>query len=606
VIRIPYGESPGVWCRKDPDKFLDWQVVNLDLHGNQVETLTEEDKINLHNAIFRHLKMPPAELNSEPSFYGNLPWPPFEDPWRRIAWSQLFRHVKWEKARLAWQRLGWVAAHPRPRRPSGSATAVGASGPSAAPEPLAAPNPSAASNPSAAPMELNRDHPALKGIEKGLIDGVLSLIVKPEGVKFDQIHGVENAKEQAKDGIDAMQNPDEGNAPGGMLLSGPPGTGKSMLADAISNEVGSCPVFEVKADWFKGNELRKITALFAVAQAMAPSILFFNECDAIMHKGTGTGGPPKYVAHLKDTWEEGDGGGAPVLVMGNSNHPPTIEPALRSRFTIKVEFTPPNPNARKQIICDGFAKKGLRHDISEAEWQAIINATDGWVGRDLALGLVKQIAATHQRKYRGTEVKPAITAHDVAAKLPESSAELVRSAAKAPEVTRAAETEAGPSEVVAGDAGPSETGGGVQAEASSSEEDMPLKSRGGKQPATSGSTGSSRKRKERESSSDVAAPKASKEVNAIVHAIDAFYEVDATVSIPRKELFEVIRGDNTYVKTFKEADLNATIHSYNAKMNTLLEQALAVIATRNEKVTVKADKDTYGVRRIYGLRRRAV
>ena len=65
VIRIPYGESPGVWCRKDPDKFLDWQVVNLDLHGNQVETLTEEDKINLYNAIFRHLKMPPAELNSD-------------------------------------------------------------------------------------------------------------------------------------------------------------------------------------------------------------------------------------------------------------------------------------------------------------------------------------------------------------------------------------------------------------------------------------------------------------------------------------------------------------------------------------------------------------
>jgi len=77
---------------------------------------------------------------------------------------------------------------------------------------------------------------------------------------------------------------------------------------------------------------------------------------------------------------------------------------------------------------------------------------------------------------------------------------------------RAAETEAGPSEVVAGDAGPSETGGGVQAEASSSvvmavddsEEDVPLTSRGGKQPVTSDGTGSSRKRKEREPSSVVA------------------------------------------------------------------------------------------------------
>jgi len=102
VIRIPYGESPGVWCRKDPDKFLDWQVVNLDQDGKEVE-IQKEDKITLYNACFPSVleklqAMLKSVPKSEPSFYGNLPPPPFEDLWKFNAWSKLFKHRKLENA----------------------------------------------------------------------------------------------------------------------------------------------------------------------------------------------------------------------------------------------------------------------------------------------------------------------------------------------------------------------------------------------------------------------------------------------------------------------------------------------------------------------------
>jgi len=458
--------------------------------------------------------------------------PPLENPREMRKWKaqkEKRRLERFKCARRNWHKLircaQMVTARLLPSPAYGGACDEQFGGsdmdvdPSRAPAPSPAPAAAVGITPTvggaAEPRQLDRSHPALAKVDKALVDSVLGIQGKPQEVTFEQIIGVKNAKEDANDAIDAMLHSEEGSIPSGMLLLGPPGTGKSMLADAIATAVGNCSVFTVKQDWLQGNEVKKITAVFAVASAMAPSIIFINECDAIMR-----GSPQaKYINHFKDTWVNSPN--SPVLVMGNTNNPELIDKALRSRFTTEIQFKPPDAESRKVILRNEFEAKGLTCEINECEWDAIAAATDGKVGRDLSLGLVDRVARKYNSQHRGKKEKPPITTKDIVEKLSEDEAKIVRNAIRAPgpsgkrPASVRPEDEGGTSStrkrkqresssafvaaVAAPPAAPSAT-----VTADDSEEDQPLTSRGGKPPVTSGDKGSSRKRKERESSSVVA------------------------------------------------------------------------------------------------------
>jgi SpoVK/Ycf46/Vps4 family AAA+-type ATPase len=320
--------------------------------------------------------------------------------------------------------------------------------------------------------------------------------------------------------------------------------------------------------------VKKITAVFAVAKAMAPSIIFINECDAIM-RGSSSGAA-KYINHFKDTWDTIQN--SPVLVMGNTNNPELIDAALRSRLTTKIQFNPPDAESRKVILRNAFKATELTCAISECEWDAIAAATDGNVGRDL-LGLVTRVCSAYNRQHRGKEEKPPITVNDIAAKLSDDGAKILQDAIRAP----------GPSGKRPASVRPEDEAARSDSESSGER------------------TSSSRKRKQPEPSSEAVAPEASNEVKAIVRAIDMFYEVDAEAErIPRKDFFKVIKKDENYVKTFYEDDIEATINTYNVSMNELLKAALKVIATRVNSVTVQVHEDSRRKHWVVGLRPRDV
>ena len=513
VIRIPCGEFPGVWCRKDPDTFLDCRVVNLDVHGNEDETLTKQDKITLHNAIFRHLKMPPAVPKSEPSFSGNLPPPPFEDPWRMIAWSDLFKHRKLEKAHLAWQRLGWAVAHPRPHRPRASQQTGTASVASAA---------GAHEDTTEDTTEESTDS------STSTVEQMLSSII-----------GMQSLKNQIRNTIEQIEyEREQGDTPfwpANMAMKGNQGTSKTTTARKLGDllfQIGALPGRDGKAVFIEVRpedvpEHNASKFIKAKGEEAVGGILFIDEIYLY------TKGALDAFFALNDKYNK-------RVVFAVAGYPDKIDKffksnaGITSRFSERLDFPDLTVDELMQVtdqkmqVTDQKLKREYFDEAARLEMRGVMkllyNSKDPLNGR----GVEKLVVPTVEQAYKvriaalyktdrakHDALKGRWTAEDIAQAAQKVSQQCPQKEAHA----RAAETEAGPSEVVAGDAGPSETGGGVQAEASSSvavtvddsEEDLPLTSR---QPASLSGTSSTRKRKHRESSSEVAAADATDAVQA--------------------------------------------------------------------------------------------
>ena len=220
----------------------------------------------------------------------------------------------------------------------------------------------------------------------------------PSSIKetFNSVAGANEAKEELKDIIDFLKNPEKFKRLGakitrGVLLVGEPGNGKTLLAKAVAGEA-NCPFFSISGsdfiEVFVGIGAARVRDLFAQARKNAPSIIFIDEIDAVgRHRGSGLGGGhDEREQTLNQLLTEMDGfqtAGGSVIVLAATNRPDVLDKALLrpGRFDRRVEVPFPDLTSREQIL--RLHAKAVKMD-SEVDLNKIARGTPGFSGADLA------------------------------------------------------------------------------------------------------------------------------------------------------------------------------------------------------------------------------
>jgi cell division protease FtsH len=215
------------------------------------------------------------------------------------------------------------------------------------------------------------------------------------GVKFDDVAGIEEAKEELQEVVTFLKKPERFTAvgakiPKGVLLVGPPGTGKTLLAKAIAGEAG-VPFFSVSGsefvEMFVGVGASRVRDLFKKAKENAPCIIFIDEIDAVgRQRGAGIGGGnDEREQTLNQILTEMDGfeGNSGVIVIAATNRPDVLDSALLrpGRFDRQITVDPPDIKGRLQVL--GVHAKGKKI-APEVSLEAIARRTPGFSGADLA------------------------------------------------------------------------------------------------------------------------------------------------------------------------------------------------------------------------------
>jgi cell division protease FtsH len=230
-------------------------------------------------------------------------------------------------------------------------------------------------------------------------------------VTFADVAGIDEAKEELTEIVDFLKNPDKyvrlgGKIPRGVLLSGAPGTGKTLLARAVAGEAG-VPFFQMSASEFVemivGVGASRVRDLFAQAKAAAPAIIFVDELDAVgRSRASGaaniSGGHDEREQTLNQILTEMDGFDprTGVIVLGATNRPEILDPALLrpGRFDRRVAVQPPDRAGREAILRVHTRGVPLAPEIDLA---AVAASTPGMVGADLA-NLVNEAALLAARR----------------------------------------------------------------------------------------------------------------------------------------------------------------------------------------------------------------
>jgi cell division protease FtsH len=230
-------------------------------------------------------------------------------------------------------------------------------------------------------------------------------------VTFADVAGIDEAKEELHEIVDFLKNPQKyvrlgGKIPRGVLLSGAPGTGKTLLARAVAGEAG-VPFFQMSASEFVemivGVGASRVRDLFAQAKTAAPAIIFIDELDAIgRSRAAGganiSGGHDEREQTLNQILTEMDGFDprTGVIVLGATNRPEILDPALLrpGRFDRRVSVQPPDRAGREAILRVHTRSVPLASDVKLGE---IAAATPGMVGADLA-NLVNEAALLAARR----------------------------------------------------------------------------------------------------------------------------------------------------------------------------------------------------------------
>jgi len=213
---------------------------------------------------------------------------------------------------------------------------------------------------------------------------------------FADVAGYDGAKSEIEEVVDFLRNPDRyaragAMVPRGVLMIGPPGTGKTLLARAVAGEA-HVPFFSVSGsgfvELFVGVGAARVRDLFEQARKRAPAIIFIDEIDAIGQRRAGTGAVvsnDEREQTLNQLLSEMDGfdPSTGVVVLGATNRPEILDPALLrpGRFDRQVTIPLPNASERAAILAVHCKDKKLAPDV---DLDAIARGTPGFSGADLA------------------------------------------------------------------------------------------------------------------------------------------------------------------------------------------------------------------------------
>jgi cell division protease FtsH len=229
---------------------------------------------------------------------------------------------------------------------------------------------------------------------------------------FDDVAGVEEAKEDVRELVDFLRDPGKfqklgGHIPRGVLMSGSPGTGKTLLAKAIAGEA-KVPFFTISGsdfvEMFVGVGASRVRDMFEQAKKNAPCIIFIDEIDAVgRHRGVGMGGGnDEREQTLNQLLVEMDGfeGNEGIIVIAATNRPDVLDPALLrpGRFDRQVHVGLPDIRGREKILKVHMRKVPLGDDVKP---ELIARGTPGFSGADLA-NLVNEAALFAARSGKRT------------------------------------------------------------------------------------------------------------------------------------------------------------------------------------------------------------
>ncbi len=250
---------------------------------------------------------------------------------------------------------------------------------------------------------MNRMQGGGKGGAMGFGKSKAKMLTEREGrVTFDDVAGIDEAKEELEEIVEFLRNPQKfsrlgGTIPKGALLVGPPGTGKTLLARAIAGEAG-VPFFTISGsdfvEMFVGVGASRVRDMFEQAKKNAPCIVFIDEIDAVgRHRGAGYGGGnDEREQTLNQLLVEMDGFEANegVIILAATNRRDVLDPALLRPGRFDRQVTVPNPDikGREKILAVHARKVPLGPD---ADMRIIARGTPGFSGADLA-NLVNEAA----------------------------------------------------------------------------------------------------------------------------------------------------------------------------------------------------------------------
>ena len=250
---------------------------------------------------------------------------------------------------------------------------------------------------------MNRMQGGGKGGAMGFGKSKAKMLTEKHGrVTFDDVAGIDEAKEELEEIVEFLRNPQKfsrlgGKIPKGALLVGPPGTGKTLLARAIAGEAG-VPFFTISGsdfvEMFVGVGASRVRDMFEQAKKNAPCIVFIDEIDAVgRHRGAGYGGGnDEREQTLNQLLVEMDGFEANegVIIIAATNRKDVLDPALLRPGRFDRQGTVPNPDikGREKILNVHARKIPLGPD---ADMRIIARGTPGFSGADLA-NLVNEAA----------------------------------------------------------------------------------------------------------------------------------------------------------------------------------------------------------------------
>ncbi|WP_417270113.1 ATP-dependent zinc metalloprotease FtsH [Celeribacter sp.] len=255
---------------------------------------------------------------------------------------------------------------------------------------------------------MNRMQGGGKGGAMGFGKSKAKLLTEKHGrVTFDDVAGIDEAKEELEEIVEFLRNPQKfsalgGKIPKGALLVGPPGTGKTLLARAIAGEAG-VPFFTISGsdfvEMFVGVGASRVRDMFEQGKKNAPCIIFIDEIDAVgRSRGAGYGGGnDEREQTLNQLLVEMDGFDANegIIIVAATNRPDVLDPALLrpGRFDRQVQVPNPDIKGREKILGVHARKVPLGPNV---DLRIIARGTPGFSGADLA-NLVNEAALTAAR-----------------------------------------------------------------------------------------------------------------------------------------------------------------------------------------------------------------